>query len=77
MGEIATGSAYMLPLGISDMFQTHFAPADHKDFANVEAQEMYMFLHEGARHDKVETETSFLTVNTRPELCVYCEGNYA
>ncbi len=77
MGEIDTGSAYMLPLGIADMFQTHFAPADHKDFANVEAQEMYMFLHEGARHDKVETETSFLMVNTRPELICAIEGSYS
>lgn len=77
MGEIATGDCYILPLGIADMFQTHFAPADHKDYANKTAQEMYMFMKEGYRYDKVETETSFLMVNTRPELVIHAQGNFS
>lgn len=70
LGEIATDEAYFLPIGIADMFQEHFAPAAHKDYANTTALEMYMFMLEGDREDKVETETSFIEVNTRPELVV-------
>lgn len=77
LGEIATDEVWFLPLGIEDMFQTHFAPADHKDYANTTAQEMYMFMLEGSRYDKVETETSFITVNTRPELVVNGKGTFA
>jgi len=77
LGEIATDEAYFLPLGIEDMFQTHFAPADHKDYANTTAQELYMFMLEGARSDKVETETSFIMVNTRPELVVNAKATFA
>lgn len=77
MGEIATDEAYMLPLGIADMFQVHHAPAAHKAYVNTTAQDMYMFLHEGFREDKVETETSFIVVNTRPELCVHLESNFS
>lgn len=74
MGEIGTLDAYFLPMGIEDMFQTHYAPADHKDYANQTAQEMYMFVEETARTSQVQTETSFLTVNTRPELVVKSTG---
>lgn len=72
LGEIATDEAYFLPMGIEDMFQLHYAPADHKDYANTEAQEMYMFVEETPRTSQVQTETSFLAVNTRPELIVNC-----
>lgn len=74
LGEIATGDAYFLPLGIEDMFQVHYAPANHKDYANTEAQEMYMFVEETPRTSQVQTETSFLMVNTRPELIVHAEA---
>ncbi|MCP4986963.1 MAG: hypothetical protein GY928_13210 [Colwellia sp.] len=67
-GNIARGDAYALPLGIDDMFKVHYAPADHKDYVNTEAEEMYVFLKDDDRHDKVETETSFVCVNNRPEL---------
>ena len=77
LGEIATGEAYFLPLGIEDMFQEHYAPADHKDYANTEAQEMYMFVEETPRTSQVQTETSFIVVNTRPELVVKSVGTFA
>lgn len=77
LGEIATGEAYFLPLGIEDMFQVHYAPADHKDYANTEAQEMYMFVEETPRTAQVQTESSFLMVNTRPELVVLAEGIFS
>lgn len=76
LGEIDTGDAYFLPLGIEDMFQTHYAPADHKDYANTEAQEMYMFVEETPRTSQVQTETSFLMVNTRCELVVHATGTF-
>ncbi len=67
-GHIARDAAFALPVGIADMFQTHYAPADHKDYANTEAEKMYIFLKEGDREDRVETETSFVCINNRPEL---------
>lgn len=70
IGEIADDEIWFLPLGITDMFQAHFAPADHKDYANTEAQDMYLFVEETARTSQVQSETSFLQVNTRPELVV-------
>ena len=70
IGEVAADEVYFLPLGIADMFQTHYAPADHFDYVNTEAQEMYLFVEETPRTTQVQSETSFLTVNTRPELVV-------
>jgi hypothetical protein len=70
LGEIAATEAYVLPLGIEDMFQTHFAPADHPDYANQTSQDLYMFVEETPRKSQVQTETSFIMVNTRSELVV-------
>ena len=77
IGEIATDEVYFVPLGIADMFQSHYAPADHIDYANTEAQEMYLFVEETPRTTQVQSETSFLTVNTRPELVVNGKGKFA
>lgn len=75
-GEIATGDAYFLPMGISTMFMAQYAPADSVLYANQPAQEMYVFLDETShRVSKVETETGFIIVNTRPELVVKATGN--
>ena len=74
LGEIGTSEAYAIPLGIEDMFQAVYAPADHPDYANKEAQDMYMFVEETPRKSQVQTETSFLMVNTRPELVVKITG---
>ena len=76
IGEIANDEVWFLPLGIEDMFQTHFAPADHEDYANTEAQEMYMFVEEMGRTKQVQSETSFIEVNTRRELVVNGKGNF-
>jgi hypothetical protein len=75
-GEIADGDGYFLPLGISTMFQAQYAPADSVLWANTPAQEMYVFLDESNhRVSKVETESSFIVVNTRPELVPKATGN--
>lgn len=70
IGALGADEAYFMPLGISDMFQCHYSPADHKDYANTTAQDMYMWMLEDHRTSRVETETSFICVNTRPELVV-------
>lgn len=68
--EIEEGSAYVFPRGVADMFATVYAPADHKDYANKEAEKIYTFIEDKGRYETVETETSFIVVNTRPELVV-------
>lgn len=75
-GEIATLDAYIMPMGIADMFQLHYAPADTIDAANTTAQSMYVFLlSDNHRVSTIETETSFIAVNTRPELVVKSTGS--
>ena len=75
-GLLATDEGYLLPRGIADMFQMHYAPADMKEYANTPALAMYMFLEETPRKSQVQTETSFLCVNTRPELVVKLTGTF-
>lgn len=74
-GQIARDDAYMFPKGIQDMFQIHYAPSDTLDGANEIAEEMYIFLEQDRRVAKVETETSFVCVLTRPELIITLTGN--
>lgn len=78
-GYIPDGEAYILPRGIDDMFQIHYAPADTVGEANSTAQELYLWYKSSAylRQEKVESETSFLTVNCRPELVVRSNGTFA
>lgn len=78
-GYIPDGEAYILPQGIDDMFQIHYAPADDVREANTVAEELYLWYKSSAylREEKVESETSFLTVNTRPELVVRSTGTFA
>lgn len=74
-GEIARGDAYVFPMGIMDMFQIHYAPADTIEHANTVAEELYIFLEESRRSATIETETSFVCLNTRPELVCELTGN--
>ena len=62
----------MFPRGIEGMFSMHFAPADHVAFANTTAREAYLFLNEvkNGRSQMLETESSVLCVNSRPELVI-------
>lgn len=71
-GNIPAKEARLVPMGIDSMFQLHFAPADDLAEANTPAQELYMWYKHSAylREEKVESETSMLAVNTRPELVV-------
>lgn len=78
-GEIPTEEAYVFPEGIDDMFQLHYAPADTIAEANQIARELYVFYKESAyfRERKLESETSFLAVNSRPEAVVKLVGTFA
>ena len=76
-GEIDTDDAYYIPLGITNMFQTVHAPADTIEEAQKTAKEMYVWLlNDNHRVQTVESETSFIVVNTRPELVVKSSATY-
>lgn len=78
-GNIPAGEAYIFPRGITRMFETYYAPSDTLRDANSVAQELYVFFKESnyLREAKIESETSFLTVNNRPELVVKSTGKFA
>tara|TARA_R110002153_G_scaffold53726_2_gene149556 strand:+ start:4019 stop:5041 length:1023 start_codon:yes stop_codon:yes gene_type:complete len=73
--QIARDEAFVLPQGISDMFQMHYAPSDTIEGANMTAEPLYIFLEEDRRKVAIETETSFVCVNTRPELVCNLTSN--
>lgn len=74
---IADGAAYFLPVGIPDMFTIYHAPGDLIDSANQPGQELYMVEKRDYRSVKIESETSLICVNKRPELCVVVSATYA
>lgn len=78
-GQIPAGEAYIFPRGITRMFEIYYAPSDTLRDANQVAQELYVFFKESnyLREAKIESETSFLTVNNRPELVVKSVGKFA
>lgn len=78
-GNIPDGEAYIFPRGIERMFEIYYAPSDTLRDANQVAQELYVFFKESdyLREAKIESETSFLTVNNRPELVVKSVGTFA
>lgn len=78
-GNIPAGEAYIFPRGITRMFEMYYAPSDTLRDANQVAQELYVFFKESdyLREAKIESETSFLAVNNRPELVVKSTGTFA
>lgn len=77
-GYIAVGDAYIMPMGIEGMFKNHHAPADTAQTANETAQELYLWYKESEflRMQKLESETSFISINSRPELVVKSVGTF-
>lgn len=71
-GNFPADKAYMFPESMDEMFRVYFAPADDVAYANTKGQELYLWYKEDNfnRKHKVETETSMLCVNTRPELVI-------
>lgn len=72
------GEATIFPMNMPDMFRVYYAPADDLDYANTAGQELYMWYKEDRfnRQYKVESETSFLCVNTRIDLTVKSVGTF-
>lgn len=75
-GYVPAGEAFFFPGGIQGMFEIHYAPADTLRDANTDAKEAYVFYVENHRRAHVETESSLLCVNTRPELVIRSVGNF-
>lgn len=69
-GYVPTGEAYMFPKGVYGMFQLHFAPADSVELANTVARDAYLFIERTPRKISIESESSFVAVNNRPELVI-------
>ncbi|AUR87519.1 major capsid protein E [Vibrio phage 1.101.O._10N.261.45.C6] len=71
-GNFPENKAYMFPQGMEEMFRTYYSPADDMDYANTKGQELYLWFKEDRfnRLAKVESESSMLCVNTRPELVI-------
>lgn len=67
-GKIADTKIIMFPMGFQDMFMLKYAPADTEKHANTTAEAAYLFLDTQRRKTVVESETSLVCVNTRPEL---------
>ena len=71
-GNFPEDKAYMFPQGMEEMFRTYYSPADDVEYANTKGQELYLWYKEDRfnRKHKVESESSMLCVNTRPELVI-------
>lgn len=78
-GYITDGEAYFFPTGISDQFRLYYAPANDAALANEVGQELYLWFKQDDfnRKYKVESETSMLAVNTRPELVYKSVGTFS
>ena len=74
---LGDNDGYFIPVGIPDMFRAFYAPGDLIDEVNKPGKEIYMIEKRDYRSVKMETETSMIVVNTRPELVVYAQATYA
>jgi hypothetical protein len=66
----ATAKGYVIPLGIPDLFSGAYGPADTIDAMNGDriAEKGYLFMEEGRRSVKIESEVAYMAMITRPEL---------
>lgn len=78
-GNFAADEAYIFPADVPEMFRMYQAPADDLEYANTAGQALYLWYKSSDFHrqHKVESECSFLCVNTRPELCVKSVASFA
>lgn len=69
---IAAGEAYLVPIGVPDLFITRFAPADWMEAANSPGLPLYAKAEPGPmnRWWAIEAQTNPLTVCTRPRAIV-------
>ena len=78
-GNFDAGEMFMFPRNVPDMFRMYISPANTPDYANTLGLPVYLWYKEDTfnRLYKVESESSFLCVNTRPELVVKATGTFA
>ncbi len=67
-GKLTNGTGVMFPLDYEGMFKHTFAPAYGKDFVNKVSTGSALFLLEGWREDRIESELSYCCMITRSEL---------
>lgn len=69
---IAAGDAYMIPLGVRDMFITKFAPADYMETVNTMGLPYYakQELRKFGKGVDLESQSNPLTLNTRPRAVI-------
>lgn len=69
---IASGKAYMIPLGVRDMFITKYAPADYMETVNTNGLPYYA-KQEPRKFNKgvdMESQSNPLMLNTRPRAVI-------
>lgn len=79
-GNIPAEEARILPMDVPNMFRMYMSPADDlPESAGETGLPLYLWYKENKfdRQYKVESECSFLCVNTRPELCIKSVGTVA
>ena len=69
---VPEGDAYMLPVGVRDMFKTYFAPANRFGTINRRAQGSYWYEYMNEKDDIIEimTEQNFLNALLNPGAIV-------
>ena len=77
--NFAEGEAHIFPLAMPDMFKVFYGPMDDAKAANMAGKELYLLYKEDEfnRQYKIESETSILCANTRPELVIKSTGTFA
>lgn len=66
---ITAGEAFLLPVGVSDMFKTFNSPASKFGSVNAVGEPMYAFTYYDMRDEKIviQTEMNMLNLVTRPQ----------
>ncbi len=65
---IPAKDAVFVPMGVEDMFETYFAPANKFDFVNTVGEEAYVFEYTDPMGEKVElqSQANFINMIRRP-----------
>jgi hypothetical protein len=65
---IPVKDAVFIPMGVEDMFETYFAPANKFDFVNTVGEEAYVFEYTDPMGEKVElqSQANFINMLRRP-----------
>lgn len=69
---IGDDDAYLVPMGVADMFQTYYAPADYMETVNTVglpyyAKQEMMRMNKGV---EIEAQSNPISINTRPDCVV-------